>query len=412
LKKPENAYFLFQKEKREEVKARLGLGNAPSDWGTLSKEIGRMYGDLSAEEKQIYEKRAQEGVARYAFLVNLLDCGAIVPLDKVKPLLEQINAESKAWGVDRLNTMCIYLVLLARSPAPSIREFKRVAGLDLVVEVLSAGTRGLQDLDPALNPDAAADLISTSFAILEGLDLDKQDVLHHEGLTRAAKELKRVLGAGIADKVQEEMLKIGLQELIQSWQTKVKAPPAPPTFAKAAAPQRPTRASAGKAPPAPDFTANLRSKVAELISKPFGEGFSDLGGAIEDALFSRHAEEKDYRSAARTLSYNLGENEDLRERVRSGEIDPKALVGMESHELARKEVQDLRERVQKEARDAVTDTSGGGVLVWDKFSGTMKMRGNAADPAKRAKIGGPRTLDQLMQRFNKNLTQEDPDIPA
>merc|ERR1719324_632244 len=118
----------------------------------------------------------------------------------------------------------------------------------------------------------------------------------------------------------------------------------PSAFAKpAAAPQRPTRTSAAKAPPPPDFNANLRAKVAELISKPFGAG-SDIGAQIEDALFKRHAVEKDYRSAARTLSYNLGENEELRERVRSGDVDAETLVGMDARELATKEVQEMRER--------------------------------------------------------------------
>ena len=59
----------------------------------------------------------------------------------------------------------------------------------------------------------------------------------------------------------------------------------------------------------------------------------------------------------------------------SGDVDAETLVGMDARELATKEVQEMRERVQQEAREAVTDKSGGGVLVWDKFSGTMKMRG-------------------------------------
>jgi hypothetical protein len=417
LKKPANAYFIFQKQHREEVKIRLGLGNSPSDWGTLSQELGRMYRELPEDIKKTYEKMAQEGVARHAFLKNLLDCGAIIPVDQVKPLLEQIRAESSAWGEERWNTIAVFLVLLARSPEASLKEFKGTAGLDLVSEVLSAGTRGLQGAEQSLDADAAADLTLTAFAVLTGLSLDKQTVLAHEGLTRAAKDLKRILGAGIADKVQEEALKESLQDLIQSWQNKVRAPPVPPSaFAKAAAPQRPTRASTGKAPPAPDFTANLRAKVAEVIAKPFGAGGAGLGAAIEDALFRRHAVEKDYRSAARTLSYNLGENEDLRERVRSGDVDAETLVGMDARELATKEVQEMRERVQQEAREAVTDKSGGGVLVWDKFSGTMKMRGNV-DHAKQAaprspKIGElgsrtPRTLDQLMQRFSQKLNPAD-----
>ena len=140
--------------------------------------------------------------------------------------------------------------------------------------------------------------------------------------------------------------------------------------------RRPTAdvASTGKAPPAPDFTPPVpapaftadRAQVAEVIAKPFGAGGAGLGAAIEDALFRRHAVEKDYRSAARTLSYNLGENEDLRERVRSGDVDAETLVGMDARELATKEVQEMRERVQQEAREAVTDRSGGCVGV-DKF---------------------------------------------
>merc|ERR1719171_1325871 len=128
--------------------------------------------------------------------------------------------------------------------------------------------------------------------------------------------------------------------MIQSWQKKVRPPPMPPsTFAKAApaaAPQRPTRASPakGKAPPAPDFTANLRSKVAELITKPLGAGCSAIGSEIEDALFKRHAVQKDYTSAARSLNYNLTQNDDLRERVKSGELDAEALVRMDTFELA------------------------------------------------------------------------------
>merc|ERR1719235_2763722 len=189
----------------------------------------------------------------------------------------------------------------------------------------------------------------------------------------------------------------------------------PSAFAKpSAAPQRPTRTSAAKAPPPPDFGANLRSKVAELISKPFGDGFSDLGTEIETALHKRHAVEKDYRSAARALSYNLGENHELRERVKNGEIDAEVLVGMDTRDLARKEVQEMREREQEEAREAVIDKSGGGVLVWDKFSGTMKMRGNVDQQTKRVtprspKIGAPRTLDQIMQRFSQKLTPADAD---
>merc|ERR1719235_1437932 len=192
----------------------------------------------------------------------------------------------------------------------------------------------------------------------------------------------------------------------------------PSAFAKpSAAPQRPTRTSAAKAPPPPDFGANLRAKVVELIAKPFGGGFSDISAQIEDALFKRHAVEKDYRSAARTLSYNLGQNEELRDRVKRGEIDAEVLVGMDTRDLARKEVQEMREREQKEAREAVTDKSGGGVLVWDKFSGTMKMRGNVDQQTKRAaprspKIGAPRTLDELMQRFSQKLSPADADVPA
>ena len=34
-------YFVFQRLHREEVKTRLGLGNAPGDWGTLSRVEGR-----------------------------------------------------------------------------------------------------------------------------------------------------------------------------------------------------------------------------------------------------------------------------------------------------------------------------------------------------------------------------------
>eukprot|EP00826_Nyctotherus_ovalis_P040862 TRINITY_DN4060_c0_g1_i23.p3 TRINITY_DN4060_c0_g1~~TRINITY_DN4060_c0_g1_i23.p3 ORF type:complete len:108 (-),score=36.34 TRINITY_DN4060_c0_g1_i23:124-447(-) len=49
---------------------------------------------------------------------------------------------------------------------------------------------------------------------------------------------------------------------------------------------------------------------------------------------------------------NLRRNEELRERLKRGEVLPKDLVAMDPREMATKEVKEHREKVEKEAFEA------------------------------------------------------------
>jgi len=55
------SFFIFSQEKRPEVK------NSHPEWriGEVAKELGRLWKDMSEEEKQPYIDKAAEGKARY-----------------------------------------------------------------------------------------------------------------------------------------------------------------------------------------------------------------------------------------------------------------------------------------------------------------------------------------------------------
>lgn len=62
--------------------------------------------------------------------------------------------------------------------------------------------------------------------------------------------------------------------------------------------------------------------------------------------------EIDYKSKVRSITMNLRRNEELRERLKRGEVQPKDLVTMDPREMATREVKEHRERVEKEAFEA------------------------------------------------------------
>lgn len=448
LKKPPNAYFLFTKKQRPEVMERMGLSNKPADWGALAQELGRMFRELPAAEKEQYEQWAREGKKRDAFLRKVLELGPTIPADHVPELLRDIELEGSEWGagLDHANTLAIFLVVLTRSPWHSRKAFVDSGGLALAQKLLSAaadslGGNGNEDEMPA---DAAPDMVLTALSLLRELPMTKETLRTTAGLAPAAKKLKDLLKAGLPDKVTEGMLRTALQEVIDMWHRVQLGqpgvlPPAPAPVAAAPRERGPKIMNASRAskpsasaapPPAINFDGNkkaveldLRRKVVEKLGSHIGD--DALSKRIEKCLNLAVPDSTEYKQKARALIYNLGHpgNGALRQRLASGEVDLAALVALDpaalSRELAPPEVAEARAEAEKEGFNRVVDKSGGGVMVWDKASGSMRMRTLAPrgpelrhspkTPATPATSSPDVLLSRLMFKVNAVAPGEDDD---
>eukprot|EP00826_Nyctotherus_ovalis_P040859 TRINITY_DN4060_c0_g1_i17.p1 TRINITY_DN4060_c0_g1~~TRINITY_DN4060_c0_g1_i17.p1 ORF type:complete len:234 (-),score=76.82 TRINITY_DN4060_c0_g1_i17:92-793(-) len=93
---------------------------------------------------------------------------------------------------------------------------------------------------------------------------------------------------------------------------------------------------------------NTRGVINAAISDP--KLSEDIEKEINDLYNGKL--EIDYKNKVRSITMNLRRNEELRERLKRGEVLPKDLVAMDPREMATKEVKEHREKVEKEAFEA------------------------------------------------------------
>ena len=65
-------------------------------------------------------------------------------------------------------------------------------------------------------------------------------------------------------------------------------------------------------------------------------------------LFEPTRNEKEYKMKVKTLSFNLGKNEELRGGVRSGTVEVEALCSMSSEQMATQKMRELRDELKKQ----------------------------------------------------------------
>ena len=65
-------------------------------------------------------------------------------------------------------------------------------------------------------------------------------------------------------------------------------------------------------------------------------------------LFDPTRNEKEYKMKVKTLSFNLGKNEELRGGVRSGTVEVEALCSMSSEQMATQKMRELRDELKKQ----------------------------------------------------------------
>ncbi|KYR01041.1 RNA polymerase II elongation factor [Tieghemostelium lacteum] len=101
----------------------------------------------------------------------------------------------------------------------------------------------------------------------------------------------------------------------------------------------------------------------------------DIGQQIEYELYQIYnGTTKDYKNKARSIIYNLKNNQQLREHLLSDIISPSKLVSMDSNEMANKEIQEARTKMQKFTLHAAIDNNNNQATT-DQFKcGRCKQR--------------------------------------
>uniref|UniRef100_A0A7S0RC41 TFIIS central domain-containing protein n=1 Tax=Pyramimonas obovata TaxID=1411642 RepID=A0A7S0RC41_9CHLO len=113
--------------------------------------------------------------------------------------------------------------------------------------------------------------------------------------------------------------------------------------------------------PALDVDVQTRSKVITLLGQSLQDPtpLFDTAYAVEATLFERWGNEtsKDYRSHARSLSFNLKANEALRTQVINNEISAKCLCELSQEALATVKIKEERDAMERAGlrRALVTD---------------------------------------------------------
>jgi len=291
IARAKSAYEFFCAEKRPELLRRHGLGSNAEKFGEAMALLAKAWQDTAPADRAKYE-----------------GCAA---LSRHKSLIERTAKEARS------DTSAPKLASVVKSTVIALGRADHLAHSNgLVREVVSA---------------------------LEGLDQKMK------WQVRAA--VGRQLGPGaasaaatdMAHKVLGPVLGERLMGLLRRWHglgsNGNKAAPAKEHQAAGPVPEAEAASPGAQAGADTPLDQDVRNKVVGMLMRAFarGSGKSEVVRCrgIEDELFAAAPSPKEYKRRARSLLFNLGAADGaLMRRVASGELSPKALVGLGAEDLA------------------------------------------------------------------------------